>query len=1089
MTKFKRIMSVLITGSLLLSFSAGTTATANAIDYNDISSTNSISNEVNKHLAMKNIASAQQKGFEHFRLSNETVATANTTDYNDTSSTNSISNEVNKYLDVESGASAQEKDFEYTKLSNDTVVIDGYSGNESNVTIPSYIDGYKVTDLASSIFETNENLKTLTIPSTISNIRDINHFSTYNTLESITVEASNATYSSAGGVLFNKNKTELLLCPSGNKTTSYTVPNSVTTICHRAFDDCKNLKTVSIPSSVTKIDTGVFSDCTALNTVKLSEGLITISDLAFYNCKSLKEITIPDSVIDIGDRALGVYHTSDFKEYIVEDFTIRGYLGSYTYFYFLADVKVGLINFIDLGKSQYYLEFYYDFNEDNKTIEIFYYLGDNKNVVIPSTIDGYTVTRIELGAFFDNNNITSVTVPNTVTSIGHSAFAECDNLESVSLSEGLKTIGDNYDPLEDNVYAAFEQCPKLKSITIPASVTNMTYSGLGYYACGSKIDGFTIKGYKGTAGQSYAVDNGFKFTALNTTSPESVKLNKTSLTLGVGESYTLNSTITPSNAITTYSWSSSNKDVATVSSNGNITAKKSGTATITVKTSNGKTATCKITVKNAPSKISLNKTAITLGVGETFDLNSSLPSGTASYSVKYSSNNTAVATVNSSGGLVTAKKVGTATITATTYNGKKVTCTVTVKNAPSKISLNKTAITLGVGETFDLNSSLPSGTASYSVKYSSNNTAIATVNEAGGLVTAKKIGTATIIATTYNGKKVTCTVTVKDAPSKISLNKTAVTLGVGETFDLNSSLPSGTASYSVKYSSNSTAIATVNSSGGLVTAKNIGTATITATTYNGKTATCTVTVKKPPSKISLNRSTITLGIGELFDLNSFLPNGTASYNIKFSSNNTAVADVNAIGGVITTKKVGTAVITATTHNGKKATCTITVKNAPSSVLINQEEVTLGVGEVFYITSSLPSDTASFNIKYASRNTNIATVTSLGGVVTAKGVGTVNITAITHNGKTTSCKVTVKNAPDKITLNETALTLKVGETFDLNSSLPADTASYSIKYTSRNSKVATVNSTNGLVTAKGVGTATITAITHNGKTATCKVTVE
>ena len=206
---------------------------------------------------MKNIASAQQKGFEHFRLSNETVATANNTDYNDTSSTNSVSNEVNKHLDVESGASAQEKDFKYTKSSSDTVRIDGYLGNESNIVIPSYIDGYRVNTLSAYAFENYDNLKSLTIPSTVSNISNVFQLKNYENLESITIEAGHENYASVDGALFNKDKTELILCPSGYKG-SYTVPNSVTTICYRAFYECKNLKKVSIPSSVTTIDRDVF---------------------------------------------------------------------------------------------------------------------------------------------------------------------------------------------------------------------------------------------------------------------------------------------------------------------------------------------------------------------------------------------------------------------------------------------------------------------------------------------------------------------------------------------------------------------------------------------------------------------------------------------------------------------------------------------------------------------------------------------------------------------------------------------------------------------------------------------------------------
>ncbi|MEE1075641.1 MAG: Ig-like domain-containing protein, partial [Acutalibacteraceae bacterium] len=310
-------------------------------------------------------------------------------------------------------------------------------------------------------------------------------------------------------------------------------------------------------------------------------------------------------------------------------------------------------------------------------------------------------------------------------------------------------------------------------------------------------------------------------------SVESVEISS-SITLGVSETYTFSKTslqkALSTNSSATYKWSSSNSNIVSVNSSGKITAKKVGETTINVVASNGKKGFCKVVVKNAPARIYLNKIGVTLGAGETFDLSASLPSGTASYSIKFSSNNTSVATVNSTSGLITAKKVGTAVITATTYNGKTATCTVTVKNAPDKITLNKTAITLGVGETFRISLSLPSGTAAYNIKVGSNNPSVAVFNTSSGQITAKKVGTAVITFTAYNGKKASCTVTVKNAPDKITLNKTAVTLGVGETFDLNATLPSGTASYSIKFSSGSTSVATVNSTSGLITAKKVGTA-------------------------------------------------------------------------------------------------------------------------------------------------------------------------------------------------------------------------------------------------------------------------
>lgn len=313
-----------------------------------------------------------------------------------------------------------------------------------------------------------------------------------------------------------------------------------------------------------------------------------------------------------------------------------------------------------------------------------------------------------------------------------------------------------------------------------------------------------------------------------------VKLNKSSLTLGKGESYTIKAN---GNA----TWSSSNKNILTVS-NGKITAKNTGTAMIVAKGLNGSKANCMVTVRNAPNSISLNKTNLTLGIGETYDLDSRLPKNTASFSVKYTSDNSSTASVVSTGGLVTAKKEGTATITATTYNGKKVNCTVTVKKAPKTMRLNKTKITLGVGETYDLDSYLPSGTAAHSIKYTSNNSNLVSVISAGGLVTAKKEGVANITVIAYNGVKAQCTVTVKKEPKKLSLNNTELELNIGEKFDLDSSVPNGTAAYHVYYSSNNSDTANVAKYGGLVTAMKKGKAKITAEAYNGVKITCYVNV-------------------------------------------------------------------------------------------------------------------------------------------------------------------------------------------------------------------------------------------------------
>ncbi len=306
-------------------------------------------------------------------------------------------------------------------------------------------------------------------------------------------------------------------------------------------------------------------------------------------------------------------------------------------------------------------ETYGDFEytiENNSTCTITKYNGHAADVIIPSTIDGYKVYRIGDYAF-ESSNMKSVYIPDTVTFLGFCAFNGCSSLKTVSIGSGLDVFwgqdfgqgfcafdyctalnsisvsaSNNYYSSEDGIMYDKEKThielypqgkkdttytvpstikwlsslstnnnPYLKTITIPASVKDIYDYAVGYIRVGrsdpwQRVSGFTIKGYKDSVAEIYAKGNGFKFIEIS--DPTSVSLNKTSLTLDVGKTYTLIKTVSPSNAVTSYTWSSSNTSVATVDKNGKVTAKASGTATITVKTSNGKTANCKVTV-NLPA--------------------------------------------------------------------------------------------------------------------------------------------------------------------------------------------------------------------------------------------------------------------------------------------------------------------------------------------------------------------------------------------------------------------------------------------------------------------------------------------------------
>ena len=237
----------------------------------------------------------------------------------------------------------------------------------------------------------------------------------------------------------------------------------------------------------------------------------------------------------------------------------------------------------------------------------------------------------------------------------------------------------------------------------------------------------------------------------------------------------LNATVKPDDATTkTVTWKSDNEGVAIVDNNGNVTAKAAGTATITA-TVDGKSASCKVTVNGQTTtvpvqSVGLNTNKVELSVGEENKLVATVtPEAATNKEVTWSSNNPEVATVDQNGKVV-AQKPGNATITVTTKDGNKTaTCEVTVKETPvavTGVGLNTNDLKLSAGEANTLVATVTPKTATNpKVKWSSNNLAVATVDN-NGKVVAQAPGTATITVTTEDGNKTaTCKVTV------LSVNK------------------------------------------------------------------------------------------------------------------------------------------------------------------------------------------------------------------------------------------------------------------------------------------------------------------------------
>ena len=328
-----------------------------------------------------------------------------------------------------------------------------------------------------------------------------------------------------------------------------------------------------------------------------------------------------------------------------------------------------------------------------------------------------------------------------------------------------------------------------------------------------------------------------KMVASKDKTPKSVSLSRTKATRGVGDVYQLKATVSPSYAKTSYTWTSSNNKVVSVDKNGKITPKKPGTAVITVKTKNGKTARCNVTVRNAPNSISLSRNKATRGAGDSYQLTATLPKGTMG-TYQWSSSNNKVVSVDKNG-KINPIKAGKATITVKTYNGKTASCNVTVRNAPSYVKLSRSKATRGAGDSYQLTTKLPANSMA-TFKWSSSDKSIVSVDK-NGKINPIKAGKATITVKTYNGKTASCNVTVKNAPSYVKLNRDTATRDIGDSYQLKTSLPKNTMA-TFTWSSSDESIVSVDKNG-LITPLASGTAVITVMTYNGMTASCTVRVR------------------------------------------------------------------------------------------------------------------------------------------------------------------------------------------------------------------------------------------------------
>ncbi len=574
-----------------------------------------------------------------------------------------------------------------------------------------------------------------------------------------------------------------------------------------------------------------------------------------------------------------------------------------------------------------------------------------------------------------------------------------------------------------------------------------------------------------------------------TKSVTGITLDHTSRAMYVGETFRLTYSIKPidsSNASVV--WNSSNPSVVSVDKEGLLTARSVGTAVIILKTTDGGyIATCTVTVSRTATAVKLDVTKLTMSVGDYYYLETKLtPADSTETTLTWESSDAKVATVSKSGKVI-AKSAGTTVILVKTKSGSTGYCTVTVLQPVTGITISSSEETISVGEIIELEASVvPDSANDTGVSWESSNEEVATVNSKGE-VTGIAGGMAMITVTSDEGDyKDYCIVTVEELITSIKLNRTWYPLGLGKSFTLTAQINGEKATNKqLDWSSSDESIVTVNEKGKIKGLK-LGTAIITAAATDGSEveATCTVRVVRLVTSIDLDVDYITLVQGKSYKLKTKVSPSNATYktpNYTTSAKDIAIVDKN---GKITALNPGNAMITAKAKDssGVKSVCYVRViaPIASTGISISESEVVMSPGETKTVSFSIVPNDSTDSVSWSSDNQLVATVGQKSGKITAKGIGTANITIMTESGRKGTIKVYV------VGLSKTQLTLAQYNRTEIELRVDGlGSNNLKVRWDVENQEIASVS--NGVVTARAIGTTYVYAVV-NGRRLTCKVTV-
>ena len=556
------------------------------------------------------------------------------------------------------------------------VIITGYEGDAARVEIPSYIDGLPVVEVETFTGENGRNItvKEVILPDSVTRIWNYAFYQCVS-LQKINLEKVNY----VGEYAF-------AYCSRLENVAFWSYPY-LTVLNQYAFAQCTSLQAIDLSSAGRTIPKGLCYGCTSLKKVIFPEDLIRIYDRAFYNC-GFEELYLPEYIMFLDEGCIS--HCENLRKFYIPDNSLvipdapEQFINAEDTVHYVKEGS-GIHNLLEKWNSEGY-DFKIAFTRELTIPQSSYTIAVGESVNV--SYDQSPVMSDEIFIFSsDRPSIASITPDGVLTGIKpgkteikvESSYGQESPRCEVTVTAGS---GSGNNPGGGSGSS--------NSGTNPGEGS----SGSGAGQNGSQSGAGTGSGTSGSFANSSAPSNGDSSSGGSSSSTgqngervikakniKKAKKSKKIKTATVGKAVQLKVKLSPANATEKPVWTSSKPKVATVSPDGKVTPKKKGKTKITARISNGKKVTWKIKVKELKAKkISLNKKKATLHAGETLKLKAKLKPKGSTAKIKWKSSKKKVASV-SKNGTVTARKKGKAVITAQLPNGKKAKCKITVKKA------------------------------------------------------------------------------------------------------------------------------------------------------------------------------------------------------------------------------------------------------------------------------------------------------------------------------------------------------------------------------------------------------------------------